>query len=60
MHGAIIDHPAESRKEWMIQIFKTAGNTNSRNTDYQFWQQDNQPKNYINAFFCCSKIKLHS
>ena len=56
MHGAIIDHPAESRKEWMIQIFKTAGNTNSRNTDYQFWQQDNQPKIILTPSFAAQKL----
>ena len=41
---AIENHPGESRKEWMLKIFKEAGEKNSRNTDYQFWQQDNQPK----------------
>src|SRR5436190_18381370 len=41
---AIIEHPGESRKEWMLRIFKEAGDKNSRNVNYQFWQQDNQPK----------------
>ena len=41
---AIEDHPGESRKEWMLKIFKEAGEKNSRNSGYQFWQQDNQPK----------------
>jgi REP element-mobilizing transposase RayT len=41
---SIIEHPEESRREWMLEIFKKAGASNSRNTDYQFWQQDNQPK----------------
>ncbi len=40
----IIEHPGESRKEWMLQIFKKAGESNSRNINYQFWQQDNQPR----------------
>ena len=40
----IEDHPGESRKEWMLKIFKEAGENNSRNVSYQFWQQDNQPK----------------
>ena len=43
---AILTNPVESRKKWMIQIFKEAGELNSRNTNYQFWQQDNQPKVY--------------
>ena len=31
----------ESRKEWMIWMFKRAGAANSNNKVYQFWQQDN-------------------
>ncbi len=41
---SIVTHPGESRKEWMIKMFKEAGEINSRIKDYQFWQQDNQPK----------------
>ncbi|OAQ40396.1 transposase [Pedobacter psychrophilus] len=33
----------ESRKNWMIWIFKKAGEANNRNKEYQFWQQDNHP-----------------
>ena len=33
----------ESRKNWMLWIFKKAGEGNNRNKDYQFWQQDNHP-----------------
>ena len=40
---AIADNPKESRKNWMLWIFKKAGEKNSRNKDYQFWQQDNHP-----------------
>jgi REP element-mobilizing transposase RayT len=53
---AIQGHPAESRKEWMIQIFKEAGKANSRNTDYQFWQQDNQPKIILTPDFAAQKL----
>jgi hypothetical protein len=31
----------ESRKNWMLWIFKKADEKNSRNKEYQFWQQDN-------------------
>jgi REP element-mobilizing transposase RayT len=41
--NAIKNHPSESRKEWMIEIFREAGRKNSNNTVYQFWQQDNHP-----------------
>ena len=53
---AIINHPAESRKEWMINIFKASGNENSRNIDYQFWQQDNQPKIILTPSFAAQKL----
>ena len=35
--AAIQSNPSESRKEWMIKIFKEAGQQNSRNSNYQFW-----------------------
>ena len=41
--SAISKNPQESRKDWMIDIFKNAGKENSRNTVYQFWRQDNHP-----------------
>ena len=53
---AILNHPAESRKEWMIQIFKEAGKANSRNTDHQFWQKDNQPKIILTHDFAAQKL----
>ena len=33
----------ESRREWMLELFKEAGEANSNNIVYQFWQQDNHP-----------------
>ncbi len=41
---AIKRNKMESRKEWMLSIFKQAGKKSSRNISYQFWVQDNQPK----------------
>ena len=40
---AIQNNPQESRREWMMWIFKSAGKANLNNKDYQFWQQDNRP-----------------
>lgn len=40
---AIQENPKESRKEWMLSIFKKAGEYNSNNKQYQFWRQDNKP-----------------
>lgn len=33
----------ESRREWMLPLFKAAGLINSNNSSYQFWRQDNKP-----------------
>ena len=33
----------ESRKEWLLNAFKKAANSNSNNTENQFWQQHNNP-----------------
>jgi REP element-mobilizing transposase RayT len=40
---AIGQNKQESRKEWMLNIFDEAGENNKRNTEYQFWKQDNKP-----------------
>lgn len=40
---AIANNEQESRREWMLAIFKNAGNYNINNKDFQFWQQDNRP-----------------
>ncbi|MEO6232651.1 MAG: transposase [Ferruginibacter sp.] len=53
---AIIAHPAESRKEWMLKIFSEAGIQNNRNNAYQFWQQDNHPIELYSAAFTKQKI----
>jgi len=40
---AIINNKQESRRDWMLKIFKEEGTKSSRNTNYQFWRQNNQP-----------------
>jgi putative transposase len=39
----IRENVKESRKEWLLNAFAKAGKANSNNTNYQFWQQNNQP-----------------
>lgn len=39
----IEENHRESRKEWMLWMFKKAGTRNSNNKKYQFWQQHNHP-----------------
>ncbi len=40
---AIWENTFESRKEWMLWMFKRVGQRNSNNKNFQFWQQDNHP-----------------
>ncbi len=40
---ALEENHQESRKEWMLSIFKNLGKHNARNKDFQFWIQDNHP-----------------
>jgi hypothetical protein len=40
---AIKQHPAESRREWMLWMMESAGKKNSQNTNFQLWQQDSYP-----------------
>jgi putative transposase len=40
---AIRENPQESRREWMLWLFRSEGQHNPNNTHYQFWQQDNHP-----------------
>lgn len=51
----------ESRREWMLSIFKSAGQTNSNNKNYQFWRQDNKPVELIsNAVFDQKMEYIHN
>ena len=40
---AIIDHPEESRKEWLLWMFERAGKKKGNVSRYQFWQHHNKP-----------------
>ena len=50
----------ESRREWMLWMFKKAGFHNSNNKKYQFWRQDNRPMEITsNAFFTQKMEYMH-
>ena len=51
-----INSPIESRKNWMLWLFKSAGESNSNNQHYQFWQQDNHPIELVSTSFTKQKI----
>ena len=40
---AISENPQESRKEWMLNIFRFTGSGNKNNKEFQFWKQDYHP-----------------
>jgi putative transposase len=41
--AAIEANLQESRRDWLLWMFKRAGALNKNNETYQFWQQDNHP-----------------
>lgn len=57
---AIKDNKEESRREWMLAIFRKAGEKNCRNAEYQFWRQDNRPMElYSGAFVFQKRNYIH-
>ena len=54
--NAIEENRTESRREWMLRLFREEGQKNSRNKHYQFWRQDNQPVELFSAAFIFQKI----
>jgi len=41
--AAIDTNPEESRRNWIVAIFKKSGEFNHNNVNFQVWQQHNQP-----------------
>jgi len=46
----------ESRREWMLERFKLATESHSRNKNYQFWQYGNHPEEIYTNKFMWSKL----
>lgn len=58
---AILENNRESRRNWMLRIFRDAGSKNSRNDTYQFWRQDNHPIELFSNKFMDNKLDyLHN
>jgi REP element-mobilizing transposase RayT len=53
--AAIKNNQHESRRDWMLRIFREQGENNSRNKEYQFWRQDNQPMELYSPLFSCKR-----
>jgi putative transposase len=54
--AAIKKNEHESRKEWMLDLFKNKAAQISHNKNYQFWRQDNQPKELYSPSFTVQKL----
>ncbi|MGE5354682.1 MAG: transposase [Deltaproteobacteria bacterium] len=46
----------ESRREWVKVVFQYHAKYNKNNTNYQVWQQNNQPKQLLNPKFISQKL----
>jgi putative transposase len=51
-----IQVPIESRRDWMLALFKRAGTKNANNQTYQFWIQDNHPVELFSLKFIIQKL----
>ena len=51
-----IQNEPESRREWMLERFKLATATHSRNKNYQFWQYGNHAEEIYTEKFMWSKL----
>jgi putative transposase len=43
LKDAIKENIKESRREWLLWLMERAGTKNGNNSNFQFWQQHNQP-----------------
>jgi REP element-mobilizing transposase RayT len=53
---AKIKSEPESRREWILERFKLATESHSRNKNYQFWQYGNHPEEIYSNKFMWSKL----
>lgn len=57
----LIQSEPESRREWMLERFKNATKSHSRNKNYQFWQYGNHAEEIYSENFLWSKLNyIHS
>ena len=52
----LIKSSGESRREWLLPIFKSVGEANPRNKNFQVWQQKNHAVEVYSPKFTLSKI----
>lgn len=52
-----IQEEPESRRNWMLWIFSTAGERNPNNKNFQLWQQQSHPEELITNKFTDQKLE---
>ncbi|WP_428330484.1 REP-associated tyrosine transposase [Mucilaginibacter sp.] len=52
----IAENPQESRKEWLLYLFKFFAKYHHQNKEYQFWQKTNHPIELISASVFDQKV----
>jgi len=52
----VLNDKKESRREWLKVVFQYHAKYNKNNTNYQVWQQNNQPKQLLNPKFISQKL----
>lgn len=51
------DNPKESRKEWLLYMFKYYAKASKQNKEYMFWQKTNHPTENFTASVMQQKIE---
>nr|WP_202985398.1 transposase [Mucilaginibacter inviolabilis] len=52
----ISNDPGETRKEWLLYLFRYFANSTLQNKEYQFWQKTNHPTELITASVFDQKV----
>lgn len=52
----LIKEPAESRREWILNIFKDAASRHKRNSEFQLWTHENHAEHIYSNQFISQKI----
>jgi|ERR1017187_3086401 REP element-mobilizing transposase RayT len=52
-----IQNSNESRKEWMLKLFKDAAFKHKRNSEHQFWTHENHPEHIFSNKFMEQKLE---
>ena len=53
----VIDNSAESRKEWMLRLFKHAAKRQNKKGDYQLWTHENHAIELSSNNFIETKVR---